>query len=123
MDEKFTTSNKGDPAYAEMHRVKYQGSVMIYIDKLIGLNKNVNMSGCALRTVLVYSLSHELRKNLAKLYREKPKEEDDLLSAIKEVGLTHEECYRDEKLKNKDSRASPLKRAKEIANTSWSLRR
>ena len=67
MNERFTTSNEGDLAYVEMHRVKYQGSVMTYVDKLIGLNEKANMSGRACCTVLVYGLLHELRKDLAKL--------------------------------------------------------
>ena len=46
-DERFMTSHEGDLAYAELHRVKYQGSVMIYVDKLIGINKMANMSGRA----------------------------------------------------------------------------
>ena len=47
MDERFTNSHKGDLAYAEMHRVKYQGSVMTYVEKLIGRNEKANMSGHA----------------------------------------------------------------------------
>ena len=47
MDAMFTTSHEGDLAYAEMHRDKYQGSVMTYINKLIGLNEKANMSGHA----------------------------------------------------------------------------
>ena len=60
MDERFTTSHKGDLAYAEMHRVKYQGSVMTYIDKLIALDEKANMSGPAWYTVLVKGSPHEL---------------------------------------------------------------
>ena len=67
MDERFTTSHEGDLAYPEMYRVKYQGSVMTYVDKFIGLNEKANMSGRTWRTALVNGLTHELRKDLAKL--------------------------------------------------------
>ena len=107
MDERFTTSHKGDLAYAELHRIKYQGSVMTYVDKLIGLNEKANISGRARRTVLVNGLPHELRKDLAKLCGGKPKEDDALLAAIKDVGLAHEECSRVKKLKYKGPGATP----------------
>ena len=43
MDERFTTSHESDVGYAEMNRVKYQGSVMTYTEKLIGHNEKANM--------------------------------------------------------------------------------
>ena len=112
MDERFTISHEGDLAYTEMHRVKYQGSVMTYVEKLIGLNEKANMSGRPMRTVLVNGLPHELRKDLAKLRGGKPMEDDALLSAIKEVGLAHEELHRDEKLKDKGPVATPSGKGK-----------
>ena len=60
MDKRFTTSHKGDFAYAEMHRVKYQGSVMTCVDKLIGFNGKTNMSGHVWDTVFVNGLPLEL---------------------------------------------------------------
>ena len=74
---------------------------MTYVDTLIGPNEKVNMSGHAERTVLVNGLPHELRKDLAKLRGGKPKEDDAMLAAIKEVGHAAEEFSRDEKLKDK----------------------
>ena len=121
MDERFTTSHEGDLAYAEMHRVKYQGSVMTYVDKLIGLNEKVNMSGHAWRTVLVNGLPHELRKDLAKLRAGKPKEDDALLSAIKEVALPTKSFP---EMRNSRTRAlgqPPLEKAKAMANASGNL--
>ena len=112
MDEWFMTSHEGDLAYVEMHRVKYHGSVMTYVNKWIGLNEKANMSGHAWRTVLVNGLMHELRKDLAKLHGGKPKEDDALLSAIKEVGLAHEEFHRDEKLKDKGPGTTPCRNRK-----------
>ena len=112
MDERFTNSHEGDLAYAEMHRFMYQRSVMTYVDKLIGLNEKANMSGRASHTVLVNGLPHELRKDLAKLRGGKPKEDDALLVAIKEVGLAAEECSRDEKLKDKGPGATPSGKGK-----------
>ena len=47
MDKRFATSHEGDLAYVEIYRVKYQGSVMTYVDKLIRLKKEANMSGHA----------------------------------------------------------------------------
>ena len=64
------------------------------------------------RTVLVNGLPHELRKDLAKLYGGKPKEDDALLSAIEEVGLANEEFSRDEKLKDKGPAATPSGKGK-----------
>ena len=107
MDEKFTTSHERDLAFAEMHRVKDQGSVMTYVNKLIGLNEKANMSGHGWRTVLVNGLPYELRKDLAKLRGGMPKEDDALLAAITEVGLAAEEFSRDEKLKDKGPGATP----------------
>ena len=73
MDERFMTSQEGDLAHTEMNRVKYQGSVMTYINKLFGHNEKANISGHAWQTVLVHGLPYELRKHLAKLRRGKPK--------------------------------------------------
>ena len=131
MDERFMTSHEGNLAYAEMHRITYQGSFMTYVDKLIGLNEKANMSGRAWRTVLVNGLPHELRKDLAKLRGGKPNVDDALLAAIKEVGLAAEEFSRDEKLKDKGPGATPSgkgkgngkhKRESEMASASGSLR-
>ena len=107
MDKRFTTSHEGDFAYAEMHRVKYEGSLMTYVNKLIGLNEKAYMSGHAWRTILVNGLPHKLCKDQAKLRGGKPKEDDALLAAIKEVGLSAIEFSRDEKLKDKGPRATP----------------
>ena len=112
LDERFTTSYKGDLAYAEIQRVKYQGSVMTNVDKLIGLNERANQSGHAWHTVLVNSLPHELRKDFAELRGGKPKEDDALLLAINEVGLTHEEFHRDETLMDKRPWATPSGKGK-----------
>ena len=90
------------------------------------------MSGRAWRAVLVNGLPHELRKDLAKLRGGKPKEDDALLAAIKEVGLAAEEFSRDEKLKDKGPGATPSgkgkgngkrKRESGKANASVSLER
>ena len=85
---------------------------MTYVDKLIGLNEKANMSGRAWRTVLVNGLLHELRKDLAKLCGGKPKEDDALLAAIKEVGLAAKEFFREEKLKDKGPGATPSGKGK-----------
>ena len=112
MDKRFTTTHHGVLAYAEMHRVKFERSVMTYVDKLIGLNEKANKSGCSWCTVLCTGLSHELRKYFAKLRGGNAKEGDPLLSAIKEVSLAHEEFHRDEKLKDKGSSATPSGKGK-----------
>ena len=85
--ERFTTSHEGDLAYGEMHRVKYQASVITYINKLIGRNEKANMSGHSWGTVLVNGRPHEVRKDLAKMREGKPNEDDPWLATIKEVGL------------------------------------
>ena len=85
---------------------------MTFIKKLIGLNDKANMSGRAWRTFLVNGLPHELRKDLAKLRGEKPKEDDALLAAIKEVGLAAEEFSSDEKHKDKGPGATPSGKGK-----------
>ena len=46
-----------------------------------------------------------------------------MLSAIKEVGLAHEEFSRDEKLKTRALGQSPLEKSKATANASGNLRR
>ena len=61
---------------------------------------------------MVNILRHKLRKDLAKLRGVKPKEDDALLAAIKEVGLTAEEFSRDEKLKDKGPGATPSGKGK-----------
>ena len=119
MDERITTSYEGDLAYAEIHMAKYQGSVMTYVDRLIGLNEKANMSGRAWHSVLVNGLPHELRKDLAKLRGGKPKEDDALLSAIEEIGLTHEEFHRDEKLKDKGPEATSSGKGKGNGKRKW----
>ena len=85
---------------------------MTYVDKLIGLNEKAHMTGRAWRTILVNGLPHELRKDLAKLRGGKPKDDDALLSVIKEVGLAHREFHRDEKLKDKGPGATPTGKGK-----------
>ena len=85
---------------------------MTYIDNLIGLNEKANIPSHSWHTILVSSLMHKLRKDLAKLGRGKPKEDDALLSAIKEVGLAHEEFHRDVKLKDKGPGATPSGKGK-----------
>ena len=112
IDERFMTSHKGDLPYTEMHRIKYQGSVMTYVNMLIGLNEKANMSSHASCTELVNDLPHEFRKDLAKLGGGKLKEDDAVLSAIKEVGLAQEEFHRDEKLKDKGPGATPSGKGK-----------
>ena len=71
---------------------------MTYIDKLIRHKEKVNMSSHTWRTVVVNGLLHELQKDLAKLRGGKPKEDDALLAAIKEVGLAATEFSRDKRL-------------------------
>ena len=51
----------------EMATVVYKGSVMSYINKLVNLNEEANISGRAWRSMLVKGLPHELRKDLAKM--------------------------------------------------------
>ena len=105
MDERLETSHEADAAFAEMSTAVYKGSVMSYIDKLVDLNKKANISGCAWRSMHVNGLPHELRKDLAKMQRGKPAEDDALIAAMKEVGLAHEQCLREEKLKERTTSA------------------
>ena len=72
---------------------------MSYIDKLVNLNEKANISGRAWRNMLIKGLPHKLRKDLAKMQGGKPEEDDALIAAMKEVGLTHEQFLREEKLK------------------------
>ena len=72
---------------------------MSYIDKLVNLHEKVNISRHAWRSMLVKGLPHELRKDLAKMQGGKPVEDDALITAMKEVGLAHEQFLRVEKLK------------------------
>ena len=123
MDEGFTTSHKYNLAYAEMHRVKYQESVMTYVDKLIGLKEKANMSGCAWCTVLVNGLPHELGKDLAKLRGEKLKEDDALRSAIKVVGLVQKTFTEFTSSRTRALGQPPLEKAMAMANASGNLRR
>ena len=101
MDERFKTSYEADAAFAEMATVVYKGSVMFYIDKLVNLNEKANISGRTWRSMLVKGLPHELQKDLAKMQEGKPKEDDALIAAMKEVGLAHEQCLQEEKLKER----------------------
>ena len=101
MDERFKTSHEADAAFAEMATVVYKGSVMSYIDKLVNLNEKANISGHAWRNMLVKSLPHKLRKDLAKMQGGKLEEDDDLIAAMKEVGLAYEHFLREEKLKER----------------------
>jgi hypothetical protein len=103
MDERFTTSHEADAAFAKMSSVTYKNSVMAYIDELTNLNEKANISGRAWRNILCGGLPQELRKDLAKMQGGKPKEDDALVAAIKEVGLAHEEFLREEKLKEKSA--------------------
>ena len=52
MDERFKTSHEADAAFAEMATVVYKGSVISYIDKLVHLNEQANISGGASRSIL-----------------------------------------------------------------------
>ena len=88
-----------------MATVVYKGSVMSYIDKLVNLNEKANISGRDWRSMLVKGLPHELRKDLAKMQGGKPKEDDALIAAIKEVGLAHEQFLGEEKLKERTTSA------------------
>ena len=105
VDERFKTSHEADATFAELATVLYKGSVMSYIDKLVNLNGKANISGCARRSMLVKGLPHELRKDVAKIQGGKPKEDDALIAAMKEVGLAHEQFLRDEKLKEQTTSA------------------
>ena len=51
--------------------------------------------------------------------RRKPKEDDALLSAIKQVGLAHEEFHRDEKLKDKRPGGTPSGTGKGNGKRKW----
>ena len=101
MDERFKTSHEADATFAEMANVVYKGSVMSYIDKLVNLNEKANIFGRAWRSILVKGLTHELRKDLAKMQGGKPEEDDALIAAMKELGLAHEQFIREEKLKER----------------------
>ena len=88
-----------------MATVVYKGSVMSYIDKLVNLNKKVNIPGRAWRSMHVNGLPHELRKDLAKMQGGKPEEDDALIAAMKEVGLALEQFLREEKLMERTTSA------------------
>ena len=109
MDKRFKTSHEADGAFAEMATVVYKGSVMSYIDKLVNLNEKANISGRAWRSLLTKCLPHELRKDLAKMQGGIPEEDDVLIAAMKEVGLAHEQCLREEKLKERTASAPSRK--------------
>ena len=106
MDERFKTSYEADAALAEMATVVYKGSVMSYIDKLVNLNEKANISGRAWRSMVIKGLPHELRKDLAQMQGGKPEEHNALIAAMKEVGLTHEQFLREEKLKEWNTSAA-----------------
>ena len=102
MDERFKMGHEADAAFAEMATVVYKGSVMSYIDKLVNLNEKANISGRTWRSILTKGLLHELRKDLAKMQGGKPEEDDAWITAMKEVGLAHEQFLREEKLKDSE---------------------
>ena len=68
MDSRITTSHDRNVAYAKIQRVKYKGSVMTCVNKLIRLNENANMSGDAWHTVFVNNLVQQLRNDLANMH-------------------------------------------------------
>ena len=119
MDERFTTSHEADVSYAEMSKVVYKGSVMAYVDKLINLNEKANVSVHPWCTALVNGLPHELRKDLARMQGGKPKEDDTLLAAIKEVGSLMRSSF--ERRNSKSGQCSPTL-ASRRANASGRLR-
>ena len=119
MDERFKTSHEADAAFAEMATVVYKGSVMSYIDKLVNLNEMANISGHAWRSMLVKVLPQKLQKELAKMLGGKPKEDDTSITAMKELGLAHEQFLREEKLKEQ-TMSAPSGRKR--ANASGRLR-
>ena len=123
MDVRFTTSQECELAYAEMHRVKYQGSVITYNDKLIGLNDKANMSGRACRTVLVNGLPHELRKDLAKLHGESQRRMMPCWQPSKRLALLLKSFPKMRNLMTRALGQPPLEKAKAIANASGSLKR
>ena len=110
-DERFQTSHEADAAFAERATVVYKGSVISYIDKLVNLNEKANISGCAWRSMHVKSLTHELRKDLAKMQGGKPEEDDALITAMLELGLAHEQFLREEKLKEQTT-STPSRKQK-----------
>ena len=103
MDERLKTSHEADAAFAEMATVVYTGSVMSYIDKLVNLNEKANISSHAWRRLLTKGLPHKLQMDLAKMQGGKHKEDDALITPIKEVGLAHEQfqVLHEEKLKER----------------------
>ena len=105
MDERFKTTHEAATAFAEMATVVNKGSVMSYIDKLVNRNEKGNISGRAWRSILTKSLPPELRKDFAEIQGGKPDEDDALITAMKEVGLAHEQCLREEKLKERTTSA------------------
>ena len=105
MDERYKTSHEAHAVFAEMAKVVYKRSVMSYIDKLVNLNEKANISGCAWRSMPIKGLLHELQKDLAKMQGGKPEEDNVLIAVMKEVGLTHEQFLREERLKERTTSA------------------
>src|SRR5258708_1130516 len=80
-----------------MRKVKYSGNFLEYIDTLENLNLKVGIAGLAWREVILEGLPHDLRKELSKFRGGEPEEDDALIAAIKEIGLSHERFLASEK--------------------------
>lgn len=97
MDQRFKVDFEAEAAYSKMAGVKYTSDILEYIDTLEALNEKAGVSGIHWRKTLLRGLSEKFRLNIATMRGGIPKDDDDLIAAIKEVGLVLEEHQREEK--------------------------
>ena len=74
--------------------LEYQGDIQSYLAKFNELNSRVNLTGQAMKRILITAITPEMYKNIWRKHGCIPDNDTDLLNAVREAGIEEEELER-----------------------------
>ena len=114
MVERFTDRMESRKDWQRMRTLEYKGDIQTYLASLEEINSRVGATGEPLREIIMNAITPEMHRAIYQRYRRVPKNDADLIEAVRETGIIEEEILlsmghsktkseKKEPKKNKDS--------------------
>ena len=91
MVHRFTDQMESPKDWQRMRALEYKGDIQTYLAQLEEINSRVGVTGEPLREIITKAITPEMHRSIFQRYRRLPKDDTELLDAVREVGIIEEE--------------------------------
>jgi len=88
---RFTDQMESPKDWQRMRSLEYKGDIQTYLAQLEEINSRVGVTGEPLREIITKAITPEMHRSIFQKYRRLPKDDTELLEAVREVGIIEEE--------------------------------